>query len=107
MIAAADGVHAFHDGLQGFDERTVLYDHCPTCEARAALPGLGVFDYLDEDNVRTLRNRAEYVARRGLLPEWTSDCDRKVVELILTLSDLMYSWGAADAQRDFGHLRRR
>ena len=28
--------HAFHDALDGFDARQILYDGCPECEARGA-----------------------------------------------------------------------
>ena len=28
--------HVYHDGLEGFDERQILYDGCPECEHRGS-----------------------------------------------------------------------
>lgn len=50
-------MHAYHEGLPGFDPAQILHDGCPECEARGADPANGI-GYLDNGNYRRAVTRA-------------------------------------------------
>jgi hypothetical protein len=82
-------VHAYHDGLAGYDPSNVLHDGCEECEGRAA-DGIQGLQALDETNFARLLNKmvdAEFIDDR--YPETISHADATLCGTLYAIAVLL------------------
>jgi hypothetical protein len=100
-------VHAYHEGLPGYNPNAVLHDGCEECEGRAGISGLG---YLDWRNSRRVVERAARWGREGL--EDTNPTEVKLLRDVWTVLVWLQTNTEVDAiagempWRDFERMER-
>lgn len=76
-------MHAFHEGLSGYDERNVLHDGCEECEERSqhGLDGLLALDAANQSTLWRYMRAQEWADGEGLAHQ-PSGCDSRMMRLL-------------------------
>lgn len=87
-------VHAYHDGLAGFDPRNVLHDGCEECESRAAAGIDGVLALDGANRLQLWDDMLAYEWGTGVsIGRNPSRADHRVMRTLYLVAVLMEGFG--------------